>query len=140
MVVPTFQDAEIILRLYDQYESERIRSARRWLSQEVMDGTYEQFLEKFPAGSDGYMNFQTLYGFFEMVGVLFKNRLVHPDLLFDMWYINGIFSKLYPIITGIREGGDVHVAENFESLALAELEWIGRVKGAEYVPSLPYAK
>jgi hypothetical protein len=138
-LIPTYQDAEIILKLYDQYESDRLRAARKWFSTEWKAASYDEFVAQFPKGSDGFGQFVTLYGFFEMVGVLHKNRLVHPDLLFDMWYINGFFSKMYPIIDGWRKLGDAHIAENFELLALAELEWIGRVKGKEYVPDVPYA-
>ncbi|MGE5703604.1 MAG: transposase [Clostridia bacterium] len=139
MTVPTFQDAEVILRLYDQYESDRLRQARIWFDRELGDTDYESFRQRFPQGSDGLLQFRTLYGFFEMVGVLYKNGLVHPDLLFDMWYINGFYARLYPVIEGIRGEGDIHVAENFERLALAELTWIGKEKGEAYVPAVPYA-
>jgi hypothetical protein len=138
-VIPTYQDADIILKLYEQFESDRLRAAKRWFAEELDIESYEEFVERFPRGSEGFSHFMTLYGFFEMVGVLYKNGLVHPDLLFDMWFINGFYSKLYPIIDGIRREGDVHVAENFERLAMAELEWIGRVKGEQYVPKFPYA-
>jgi hypothetical protein len=138
-VVPTYQDAEIILKLYEQYESDRLRAAKKWFSTELNTESYEEFEERFPRGSEGFTHFIALYGFFEMVGVLFKNKLVHPDLLFDMWYINGLYSKMYPVVAGWRKHGDVHIAENFERLALAELEWIRRVKGEQYVPAFPYA-
>jgi hypothetical protein len=139
-VVPTYQDAEIILKLYEQFESDRLCAAKKWFASEWQASTYEEFIAQFPRGSEGFSRFLTLYGFFEMVGVLHKNGLVHPDLLFDMWYINGFYSKLYPIIDGWRKKGDAHVAENFELLALAELEWIGKVKGEQYVPDVPYAR
>lgn len=137
-MVPTYQDADIILRLYEMFESERLREAKRWFVGELAATGYEEFIALHPRGSEGFQQFITLYGFFEMVGTLYKNRLAHPDLLFDMWFINGYFSKLYPIITGLRQQGDAHIAENFELLALAELEWIGRVKGEEFVPVYPY--
>jgi hypothetical protein len=139
-LIPTYQDAEIILKLYEQFESDRLRAAKRWFATECKTASYEDFIAQFPRGSEGFDQFVTLYGFFEMVGVLYKNRLIHPDLLFDMWYINGYYSKMYPIIDGWRRQGDAHIAENFELLALAELEWIGRVKGKEYVPDVPYAE
>ncbi len=138
-LVPTYQDADIILKLYQEFESDRLRAAKEWFAYELdASSTYQQFMERFPRGSEGYRKFIALYGFFEMVGTLYKNGLVHPDLLFDMWYINGIYSKLFPIFDGWRKLGDAHIAENFELLALAELEWIGRVKGEQYVPDLPY--
>lgn len=143
-MVPTYQDAEIMLKLYEQYESDRLRTARSWFSTELEPlaetGKSELFAERFPRGSEGFTHFVGLYGFFEMVGVLHKNGLVHPDLLFDMWFINGFYRPMYPIIAAWREQGDVHIAENFERLAVAELDWIRVHKGAEYVPQVPYAR
>lgn len=142
-MIPTYQDADMILKLYDQYESERLRAAKAWFT--AVLGQNEaiapiEFWDRFPRGSEGFSQFTTLYGFFEMVGVLHKNGLIHPDLLFDMWYINGFYSRMYPIIASWREEGDIHIAENFERLALAELEWIRKHKGAEFVPRVSYAK
>ncbi|USG65290.1 transposase [Brevibacillus ruminantium] len=139
-MIPTYQDADIVLKLYDQFESERLREAKKWFSVTFRDEvwTYESFIQSNPRGSEGFTQFVTLYGFFEMVGVLHKNGLVHPDLLFDMWFINGYFIPLYPIIAGWRAEGDIHVAENFERLAQAELTWIGKHKGAAFVPQVPY--
>lgn len=140
-MIPTYQDAEMILKLYDQYESERLRAAKAWFVKELSDDALspDAFSARFPKGSDGFTHFVALYGFFEMVGVLHKNGLIHPDLLFDMWFINGFYQKMYPIIAKWRGEGDRHIAENFERLALAELGWIRVNKGAEYVPQVPYA-
>lgn len=142
-MIPTYQDADMILKLYEQYESERMRAAKAWFTSafgQKEAAAPELFWETFPRGSEGFAHFVTLYGFFEMVGVLHKNGLIHPDLLFDMWYINGFYSPMYPVIASWRAEGDIHVAENFERLALAELEWIRKHKGADVVPQVPYAK
>ena len=140
-MVPTYQDAEMILKLYEQFESERLRAAKAWFGRELSSETInpEAFWMRFPKGSEGFTHFVALYGFFEMVGVLHKNGLIHPDLLFDMWFINGFYQKMYPIIADWRAQGDIHIAENFERLAIAELDWIRRHKGAEYVPQVSYA-
>lgn len=141
-MIPTYQDADMILKLYEQYESEQLRAAKAWFSVELGQQETihpETFWQRFPRGSEGFSHFVTLYGFFEMVGVLHKNGLIHPDLLFDMWFINGFYGPMYPIIAHWRAQGDIHVAENFERLAAAELEWIRKHKGAEYVPQVPYA-
>lgn len=140
-MIPTYQDADIILKLYDQFESERMRAAKAWFRAELAGEPPhpESFWRQFSRGSEGFQSFVTLYGFFEMVGVLHKNGLVHPDLLFDMWYVNGFFDPMYPIIASWRAEGDIHIAENFERLARAELEWIRKHKGAEHVPQVSYA-
>ncbi|MFC4766484.1 DUF4760 domain-containing protein [Effusibacillus consociatus] len=138
MTKPTYQDADMMFKLYQHFESERMRAARKWFSAEFKAATYEQFSDKYPRGTEGFDHFVTLYGFFEMIGTFYKNGLVHPDLIFDMWYINGFYSRFHPIFEGWRKQGDKHVAENFELLALAELDWIGRNKGEQYIPDLPY--
>lgn len=143
-MVPTYQDGEMILKLYEQFESERMRTAKKWFAHELgqLGRAVEptQFWERFPRSSEGFSHFTTLYGFFEMVGVLYKNGLIHPDLLFDMWFINGYYDKMYPIIADWRSQGDIHIAENFEGLAMAELEWIGKKKGEAYIPVVSYAR
>ncbi|RNB90076.1 transposase [Brevibacillus nitrificans] len=142
-MIPTYQDAEMMVKLYEQYESERLRKARAWFTAvlgQKEEIAPEVFWEKYPRTGEEFSQFTTLYGFFEMVGVLHKNGLIHPDLLFDMWYINGFYSRMYPIIASWREEGDIHIAENFERLALAELEWIRKHKGAEFVPQVSYTK
>lgn len=140
MMIPTYQDADIILKLYQQYESERMQEAKKWFSHTIAnkEWSYDTFIGRYPRGSEEFARFVTLYGFFEMIGVLHKNGLVHPDLLFDMWYINGFYVPMYPIIAEWRAEGDIHIAENFERLAAAELAWIREHKGEEYVPQVPY--
>jgi hypothetical protein len=112
----------------------------------------ETFWERFPRGSEGFSHFVIVKDSLSATpceaswiklpphrGVLHKNGLIHPDLLFDMWFINGFYGPMYPIIAHWRAQGDIHVAENFERLAAAGLEWIRKHKGAEYVPQVPYA-
>ncbi|WP_018131564.1 DUF4760 domain-containing protein [Effusibacillus pohliae] len=137
---PTRQDADLMLKLYQQFEADRMRAARKWMATEFQVSTYERFVERHPRGSEGFDHFTGFCGFFEMIGTFFKHGLLHPDLIFEMWYINGFYGPVYPIIDGWRKQGDKHIAENFEILALAELDWIAKVKGEQYVPTVPYRK
>ena len=135
---PNYQDAEILLQLFERFESEEMYAARHFVLHDLEVETIDAFHDKYTPQSRESCYFHKIYRFFEMVGVLHKNKLVHPDLMFDVWYINAFYSKLHPIFYSWRRKGDAHIAENFEHLAFAELEWIERTKGKSAVPDLPY--
>ncbi|KEO83673.1 DUF4760 domain-containing protein [Tumebacillus flagellatus] len=137
---PMLQDADLLLKLYQEFESDAMYASRQWLLHEMKAASIEEFRELYPETSPENRHFYRVYRFFEMTGTLFKNGLVHPDLLFDVWYINQFYLACYPIIQSIRAHGDKHVAENFEYLAMAELDWIEKTKGPDIVPDLPYRR
>ncbi|SFK80580.1 hypothetical protein SAMN05518846_12074 [Brevibacillus centrosporus] len=78
-MIPTYQDADMMVKLYEQYESERLRKARAWFiavlgqKEEIAP---EVFWEKYPRTGEEFSQFTTLYGFFEMVGVLLISCLI----------------------------------------------------------------
>lgn len=137
---PTLQDAELLLKLFQEFESETMYASRQWLLHKMQVTTYEEFHRLYPPQSEENRHFYRVYKFFEMAGTLFKNGLLHPDLVFDIWYVNEFYRACYPIIESIRSHGDKHVAENFEYLAMAELDWIEKAKGPDVVPDLPYRR
>jgi hypothetical protein len=135
---PNYQDAGILLQLFDRFELEEMHAARNFVLHELEVATIDAFNDMYSPHCQESRYFHKVYRFFEMVGTLYKNKLVHPDLLFDVWYINDYYNKLYPIFDSWRKKGDAHIAENFEYLAFAELEWIASAKGEKVVPDLPY--
>ncbi|MBL0387805.1 transposase [Tumebacillus sp. ITR2] len=137
---PTLQDADLLLKLFQEFEGDAMYASRQWLLHEMKATTIEEFRELYPENSAENRHFFRVYRFFEMTGTLYKNGLVHPDLLFDIWYVNQFYHACYPIIMSIRSHGDKHVAENFEFLAMAELDWIAKAKGPDIVPDLPYRR
>jgi hypothetical protein len=49
---PTYEDAELILKLYDLRREQRLRAARAWFAAEFSARTVNEAMEKYPPGSD----------------------------------------------------------------------------------------
>ena len=58
--------------------------------------------------------------FTEVVGTLVKQGVLDRGLVYDLWWVAGIWSKVGPAALRDRERlGNVHICENAEALALA---------------------
>lgn len=123
-VKPTRADAEILLRLVELEQSERIIKALIWARSELGEISFEEFQREYPEGSDGYNYCMTIISFEETIGVLLHYNLINEDLLFDLFMVEHYWGRLQPIIYGMRETYKApDIAENFEWLAKRAAKW-----------------
>ena len=79
---------------------------------------YEEFREQYPRGSDGFQDLMRLFGFYELIGLLSKWKLVDEELVDDMFALQ--WDKFEPIVKGMQEDwGSTGWWENYEWLAKA---------------------
>ena len=77
---------------------------------------YEEFKEQYPRGSKGFQDMWRLLGFYELIGVLSKWKLVDEELVDDMFAL--YWDKFGPIVKGMQEDwGSSGYWENYEWLA-----------------------
>jgi hypothetical protein len=122
MTKPNRQDAELLLRALEVYESETMVEARRWLKT-VPDGlTWAQFQKRYPRGSRGYENFQSIIRYWETVGSLMRRGVLRPDLSFDTFLDGPPWAKCERIVREWQRE-DPHEAENFAWVAREAKIW-----------------
>ena len=123
MAKPTKEDAELLLRFFGIMRSdEDFKRAMRWFYTEFTEKSYETFKKKYPTGSDGYMNFNTFIGYWEVLSTLVLDGVLSEDLVFDMFLIP--WKKAEPIVRGMRNDmKEPRLCENFEVLAEKLAEW-----------------
>ena len=57
-------------------------------------------------------------GFGEVVGTFVKQGLLDRDLVFDMWWMEGLWARVGPVALRQRQHlGEPRIMENFEKLA-----------------------
>ena len=57
--------------------------------------------------------------FGEMVGTLVKQGLLNKDLVYDLWWVQGLWDRVGPAARRQREAfGEPRLSENFEALAV----------------------
>ena len=79
----TYQDAELIMKLYDMRREERLRAARAWFAGNVFVRSSAEVMEKYPPGSDHNAYFRMVLGYWEMAASFVVRGIVHEEIFFE---------------------------------------------------------
>ncbi len=80
---PTYDDVNLILKLYDMRREERLRAARAWFSANFKVKTIAEFQALCPAGSDANASYRMVTTYWDMVGSFVTAGVLHPELFFQ---------------------------------------------------------
>ncbi len=105
----TYDDANLVLQLC------------RWETEMGMsDSVSAIFADSFDPDSAGPDNphVRTVLQFGETVGALVKHGVLDKGLVLDLWWIEGLWSRVAaPALRGREQAGEPRLFENFEALA-----------------------
>jgi hypothetical protein len=77
----TYDDARLILELYDLRREERLRAARKWMgSTFAAPPTAEEFTKKYPPGSDENAYFRMVVTYWDMAASFVVAGIIHREL------------------------------------------------------------
>jgi hypothetical protein len=83
--------------------------------------SYEQYEKDYPHGTDGRRDINALLGLCETLGTFTKRGLLDAALVYDLYWISGMWKACAPIALGVRaKTGDARMYENFEALAAGD--------------------
>jgi hypothetical protein len=77
------EQANLLLRLYELRREPRLREARAWFLAQFEAGTPEEFLRKYPHGSEENASARMVISYWEMAAGLVNRGLVDDDLFFE---------------------------------------------------------
>lgn len=77
---PTFNDAQLLLSLYQLRQDLLFREARKWFAASFRPRTIEEFLDLCPAGSDQEAYFRMVYSYWEMASSFVTAGILDEDL------------------------------------------------------------
>src|SRR5262245_42404326 len=83
MADPTREDVDLVLRLYDMRREATMRKARKFMIEQFYAASGEEFLAKYPPGSDENAYFRQALSYWDMVAVFVRRGLLHDELLFE---------------------------------------------------------
>ncbi len=78
----TYDDANLILKLYDLRREERMRIARKWLISHPPFASREQFLTACPPGSEENASFRMVTSYWDMASSLIVGGILNAELFF----------------------------------------------------------
>ena len=123
MPKPTKADAGLLLQFFDTMRvDDDAKKAMFWLWEMPPVKSYKEFIQKYPAGSEGYKYFMTMGMYYETLGVLVYYKLLHEDLAFDAFAL--MWNKAEPVVKDMqKEFKWPKLFENYEWLAKRASEW-----------------
>ena len=79
---PTYDDANLILRLYELRRESKLRAARKWFASIPAFTSRNEFLELCPSGTSENAYFRMVTTYWEMAASLVAVGVLHPELFY----------------------------------------------------------
>src|SRR5256885_12761866 len=80
---PTYDDANLILRLYETRREEKMRAAREWFAQNFKYHTMEDYNRGCPPGSSMNAYSRMVLSYWEMVASFVTSGVLNQELFFQ---------------------------------------------------------
>src|SRR3989304_4745129 len=128
MAHATYQDAELVLRLYDMRREEKLRAARAWFNGNFSASSLAELMEKYPPGSEQNAYYRMVTTYWDMAAAFVVRGVVHQELFFET---NGemlfVFEKIRPSIEELRRvRKNPSMYRNLQQASLKYIEWLNQ--------------
>jgi hypothetical protein len=132
----TYDDANLILRLYELRREEKLREARDWFGMNFRAKSMEEIMQKIPPGSKENAYFRMVVSYWEMAASLVNSGVLNRDLFFQS---NGellfVWERVKDVAPGFRGFmKNPHAWHNLETVANSYIKWM-QSNGPEAYPA-----
>src|SRR3954462_5110965 len=79
----TYDDVNLILRLYEMRREDRLREARKWFTGSFKVKTYDEFLALCPPGSEPNASYRMVVTYWEMVASFLTSGVLNHELFYQ---------------------------------------------------------
>ena len=80
---PTYDDANLILRLYEMRREDRMRKARAWFTAHCKVKSYEELIKLAPGGSDENASLRMVTSYWDLVSSFMTSGVLNKELFFQ---------------------------------------------------------
>ena len=125
-VHPTYDDVDLILRLYELRREDKMRRAREWFRSSFKARSWEDFQRLCPPGSDENTYYRMVISYWEMVASFITGNVLHEKLFFQSGReLLFVWERVRDILPAYRETmQDVHIFKNLETVAQSYIGWM----------------
>ncbi|MFY9552510.1 MAG: hypothetical protein WAU32_15295 [Thermoanaerobaculia bacterium] len=103
LIPPTYDDAVLVLRLYELRREEKLRAAREWFRTAFFPRSYDDVRTVTSTNGPENTHFRMVTGYWDMACSIVAHGVLHPDLFFES---GGeaifVWAKLSPFIADLR--------------------------------------
>ena len=83
MMQATFDDVNLILRLYEMRRDDRMREARNWFTGNFKVRTLEEWTALCAPGTDANASYRMVTSYWEMVASFITSGVLNPELFYQ---------------------------------------------------------
>ena len=121
----TYDDVNLILRLYELRREERLRHARRWFLESFKVKTLAEFHALCPRGSEQNEFYRMVSTHWEMVASFLTSEVVNQELFFQSGReLLLVWVRVRDILPAVREAnGNASELRNLEVASMSFIQW-----------------
>ena len=122
----TYQDAELVLKLYEMRREDRMRTARAWFAANFRAQSLSEVMEKLPPGSEMNASFRMVTSYWDMAASFVIRGVLHEELFFEnSGEMLMVWERIKPIIAESRTTRkNPMYLRNLEKAAEKYIQWM----------------
>lgn len=130
----TYDDVNLILRLFELRRDEKMRQARDWVAKSFHAKNMEELTALCPLGSEPNAYFRMVISYWEMVAGFVTSGVLSQELFFQSGReLLFAWERFRDIVPALREAyKDPMAYKNLETVAEAFIEWLNRRSPGAY--------
>ena len=122
----TYDDVNLILRLYELRREEKLRQARDWFIKSFKAGTMEEFNALCPPGSETNAYWRMVTSYWEMAASFITGGVLNQELFFQSGgELLFVWERVRDLVPSIRQMfKNPHMMGNLETVAKAHIAYM----------------
>ncbi|MDX2154469.1 MAG: hypothetical protein SFV54_27255 [Bryobacteraceae bacterium] len=122
----TYEDVNLIVRLYEMRREEKMRAARDWFTKNCKPKSMDELMQLIPQGTDANAYFRQVVTYWEMVASFLTAGVLNRELFFQSGReLLLVYARLRNLIPSMRElYKDPTQLKNLEAVALDYIKWM----------------
>lgn len=130
----SYDDAKLILQLYDLRREERLREARRWFVENFYCRTFEESMALCPANSEASASLRMVTSYWDMVASFITGGVLNDELFFQSGQeLLLTWTRMKPVVASIREAfGSPGYLKHLEAVGERFIEYWDRTAPGAY--------
>jgi len=130
----TYEDVNLILRLYEMRREKRLREAREWFAKSFKVKTVDDFNQLCGPGSDTNAYYRMVTSYWEMVASFITSGVLHQDLFFESGgELLFVWERIRDVLAALRQANkNPRNLQNLEKVAEAYIEWFKAINPGAY--------
>jgi len=133
MTQATYEDANLILRLYELRREDKMRRARDWFVRDFSAAGMDEFVRKYPPGSEENAYFRMVVSYWDMACSFVVQGILHEELFYESSGESlAVWEKTKSLVAEVREAyKNPNYVSNLEKVSARRIAWMNqRAPGA----------